>query len=138
MTIVNYWLNNLIMTKYPNTFQNPKFHEQKTMANVWWSVIGIVYYSFLESNKCITVELYHLHLDEMHVYLSQMWPVLVNWRGSILLHDNVQPHVARMTSEKLSKMGYKTFPHSLYSLDFSQPFFQASRLSSFTPNNIPF
>ena len=37
----------------------------------------------------------------------------------ILLHDNVQPHVARMPLQKLIDLGYKTLPHLPYSPDLS-------------------
>ncbi|KAF2351785.1 EGF-like domain [Trinorchestia longiramus] len=55
----------------------------------------------------------------MHARLSEKRPALVNRRGPILLHDNVRPHVARMTVQKLTELGYETLPHPPYSPDLS-------------------
>ena len=46
-------------------------------------------------------------------------PALVNRRGAILLYDNVRPHAARMTLQKLTHLGYETLPHPPYSPDLS-------------------
>ena len=37
----------------------------------------------------------------------------------ILLNDNARPHVAKVTLQKLIDLGYKTWPHPLYSPDLS-------------------
>ena len=37
-------------------FPKQTFYEQKIMMAVLWSAIGIVHYSFLESNQSITTE----------------------------------------------------------------------------------
>ncbi|KAF2366449.1 hypothetical protein FHG87_002806 [Trinorchestia longiramus] len=55
----------------------------------------------------------------MHAGLSEKRPALVNQRGPILLHDNARPHVARMTVQKLTELGYETLPHPPYSPDLS-------------------
>ena len=36
-------------------------------------------------------------------------------KGSILLHDNAQPHVTQPTLQKLNELGYKVLPHLPYS-----------------------
>ena len=56
---------------------------------------------------------------EMHVQSSKMRPVLVNRRGTILFHDIARAHVATMTLQKLTNLGYETSQHSSYSPDFS-------------------
>ena len=61
------------------------------MVTVWWSAIGIVHYSFLESNKRIAAEIYWQKLDEIYIKLSKVCLALVNQQGPILLHDNPQP-----------------------------------------------
>ncbi|KAF2348386.1 hypothetical protein FHG87_020859 [Trinorchestia longiramus] len=55
----------------------------------------------------------------MHARLSEKRPALVNRRGPILLYDNARPHVARMTVQKLTELGYETLPHPPYSPDLS-------------------
>ena len=102
----------------------------KIMVTVWWCAKGVVHYSFLNANQGITAEVHCNQLDEMHSCLQEMWPALVNLHGPILLQDNACPHVARMTVQKLTDLGYKTLPHLPYSPDFSPTdyhFFQASR-----------
>ena len=37
----------------------------------------------------------------------------------ILFHDNPQSHVAKMTLQKLTHLGYETLPHPSYSPDLS-------------------
>ena len=111
-TIVNDQLNDLIITKHPNTFQNQNCMNRRFQ----WSVIGVVHYTFLKSNHRITAEFYYQQLDEMYDQLSKIWQTLVNW-SLILFCVNAQPHVARMTLQKLTDLGHQTLSHPLYSLD---------------------
>lgn len=103
----------------PKHFPKPKFHQQKIMVTVWWSAIGVIHYSFLETNQSITAEIYCNQLADMHASLQEKSPALVNRRGPILLHDNARPHVARLTLQKLTDLGYETLPHPPYSPDLS-------------------
>ena len=89
------------------------------MVVVWWCENGVVYYSFLNANQSITAEVHSNQLDKMHSHLQEMWPALVNRHCPILIQDNARPHVARMISQKLPDLGYKTLPHPHYSPDFS-------------------
>lgn len=52
----------------------------------------------------------------MHHKLALMKSSLVNWKGPILLHENAQLHVSRMTSRKLFELGlhYIYFPFSTH------------------------
>ena len=93
--------------------------QEKIMIIVWWSAIGIVYYSFLENNQSITVEVYYQQLNEMYVQLSKMLLTLFHWQGPILPHDNTQPYVTRMTLQKFTDLGYESFQHPVYSLGLS-------------------
>ncbi|KAF2355521.1 Transposase type 1 [Trinorchestia longiramus] len=94
-------------------------HQKKIMGTVWWSAKGVIHYSFLGANKTINAERYCNDLAVMHARLSEKGPALENRRGPILLHDNARPHVARMTVQKLTELGYETLPHSPYSPDLS-------------------
>ncbi|KAF2349140.1 Transposase type 1 [Trinorchestia longiramus] len=67
--------------------------------------------NFLGVNETINAERYCNDLAVMHARLSEKRPALVNRRGPILLHDNARPHVARMTVQKLTELGYETLPH---------------------------
>ena len=40
---------------------------------------------------------------------------MVNRRDPIMLHDNARPHVARLTLQKLTGLGYETLLHPPYS-----------------------
>ena len=110
---------NFMSHEPPKHFSKPKFHQQKIMVTVWWCAIGVIHYSFLDANQSITAEVYCNQLEEMHHHLQKMRPALVNRRGPILLHDNARPHVARMTLQKLTDLGYETLPHPPYSPDLS-------------------
>ncbi|KAF2350504.1 Transposase type 1 [Trinorchestia longiramus] len=98
--------------------QNPR-QSKKIMVTVWWSAIGVIHYSFLGVNETINAERYCNDLAVMHARLSEKRPALVNRRGPILLHDNARPHVARMTVQKLTELGYETLPHPSFSPDLS-------------------
>ncbi|KAF2353642.1 Transposase type 1 [Trinorchestia longiramus] len=95
----------------PKHFPKPMLHQEKIMVTVWWSTIGVIHYSFLGVNETINAERYCNDLAVMHARLSEKRPALVNRRGSILLHDNARPHVARITVQKLTELGYETLPH---------------------------
>ncbi|KAF2353244.1 Transposase type 1 [Trinorchestia longiramus] len=103
----------------PKHFPKPMLHQKKIMVTVWWSAIGVIHYSFLEVNETINAARYCNDLAVMHARLSEKRPALVNRRGPILLHDNVRPHVARMTVQKLTELGYETLPQPPYSPDLS-------------------
>ncbi|KAF2355031.1 Transposase type 1 [Trinorchestia longiramus] len=98
-------------------------HQKKIMVTVWWSAIGVFHYSFLGVNETINTERYCNDLAVMHARLSEKRPVLVNRRDPILLHDNARPHVARMTVQKLTELGYETLPHLPYSPDLSPTYY---------------
>ncbi|KAF2360082.1 hypothetical protein FHG87_009162 [Trinorchestia longiramus] len=74
---------------------------------------------FLGVNETINAERNCNDLAVMHARLSEKRPALVNRRGPILLHDNARPHVARMTVQKLTELGYETLPHHPYCPDLS-------------------
>ena len=75
------------------------------MVSVWQSAAHLIHYSFLNPNKTITSEKYAQQIDKMHQKLQYLQPALVNRKGSILLHDNTQPHVAQPVLQKLNQLG---------------------------------
>ena len=89
------------------------------MVTVWWSAAGLIHHSFLNPGETITAEKYCRQIDEMHQKLQHMCPKLVNMKGPILLHDNVCPHVAQLTLQKLNELGYETLSHPPCSSDLS-------------------
>ncbi|KAF2359666.1 Transposase type 1 [Trinorchestia longiramus] len=103
----------------PKHFLKPMLHQKKIMVTVWWSAIAVIHYSFLGVNETINAERYCNDLAVMHARSSEKRPALVNRRGPILLHDNARPHVARMTVQKLTELGYETLPHPPYSPNLS-------------------
>ncbi|KAF2348802.1 Transposase type 1 [Trinorchestia longiramus] len=103
----------------PKHFPKPMLHQKKIMVTVWWSAIGVIHSSFLRVDETINAERYCNDLAVMHTRLSEKRPALVNRRGPILLHNNARPHVARMTVQKLTELGYETLPHPPYSPDLS-------------------
>ena len=103
----------------PRHFPKPGLHQKKVMLTVWWSVTGLILYSFLNSSETITAEKYCQQVDEMHQKLRQQHPALVNRKGPILLHENARPYIAKLTLQKLNELGYETLPHLPYSPDLS-------------------
>jgi len=61
MKIVNGKVNGLIVMS-PNHFSKATLTQEKIMVTVWWSAIDFIHYSFLETNKSITAEIYAINL----------------------------------------------------------------------------
>ena len=78
----------------------------------WWSVVGLMHYSFLNPSKIITSEKYAQQIDEMHRKLQCRQLALVNRKGPILLYDNAWPPVSQPTLQKLNELGYRSFASS--------------------------
>ena len=58
-------------------------------------------------------------MDEMHIQFIKMQPAMANQQGPILFHDTARPHVARVTLQNVTDLGYETFPHPPFSPDLS-------------------
>jgi len=52
--------------KLQSTSQSQTCTKKKVMVTVWWSVAGLIHYSFLNPGETITSEKYSLQIDEMH------------------------------------------------------------------------
>lgn len=103
LTNINDRFNTLIMTKRPNTFQNRKCTNRKIMLTGWWSAIGVLNYSILESLRNIAAEVYCRQLDE-----CILWSTFFKWKCPILLDDNAWPHIAKVSHQKLRDLRYRT------------------------------
>ncbi|KOC64354.1 Histone-lysine N-methyltransferase SETMAR, partial [Habropoda laboriosa] len=76
-------------------------------------------YNFLKPGEAVTAVKYCHEINKMHKKLKDLCPILVNLKGSILLHNNARPHVSQITVQKLNELGYETLPHPSYSPDLS-------------------
>jgi histone-lysine N-methyltransferase SETMAR len=83
------------------------------MLSVWWGVRGIIHWELLPTGCAITADLYCQQLDRVAAKLQEKQDKIY------LLQDNVKPHVAKSTREKLLKLGWVTVPHSPYSPDLA-------------------
>jgi len=95
------WLNK---NEAPKHMPKSQIHQRKDLLTVWWGVHEIIKYFLLQSNKSITAQTYCQFIQEMNEKLKIQCPVLINRKDPILLHDNVMPHVARMTVMKLNEL----------------------------------
>jgi len=75
---------------------------------------------FLNPGETITTKRYRLQQNKMHQKLQRLHPALINRKCSILLQDNVRPHVATATLHRLNELGYEILPYPLFSPDLSQ------------------
>lgn len=110
------WLD---IDESPGQMPKPNLHPKKLMVTVWWSMAGIIHYSFLPRGETITSTTYCNEIGQMHEKLLKKQPGLVNRKGPILLHDNARPHVSKLTVHKLKELGYEVLPHPPYSPDLS-------------------
>lgn len=110
------WLN---VDEAPSFCAKPDLHPKKIMITVWWSMAGVVHYSFLEPGETITADKYCSELEQMHQKLSIQQPSLVNRKGILLLHDNARPHVSKKTLQKLSELNIEVLKHPPYSPDLA-------------------
>jgi histone-lysine N-methyltransferase SETMAR len=91
-------------------------HPKKVLLSVWWDISGIVYWELLEKNRTIDAELYCQQLDRLS---QKIRPILLNRKGVVLQHDNARPHTARLTREKIQRLGWEVLPHPPYSPDIA-------------------
>uniref|UniRef100_A0A5S6QBB0 Tc1-like transposase DDE domain-containing protein n=1 Tax=Trichuris muris TaxID=70415 RepID=A0A5S6QBB0_TRIMR len=85
----------------------PNIQQKKIMVTVWWSMGGIIHYSFLNPGETMTGEKYCSELETMHEKLKELRPGLLNRKGPILLHGNSRPHVSRIVARKLTELRYE-------------------------------
>jgi len=83
----------------------------KVMGTIFWDAEGLILAEFLEHGQTITAAYYVQTLHKLRRALRDKRP----GRNIIILHDNVRPHAARLTSEAIAKMGWEVHPHPSYS-----------------------
>uniref|UniRef100_A0A5S6QBM8 Tc1-like transposase DDE domain-containing protein n=1 Tax=Trichuris muris TaxID=70415 RepID=A0A5S6QBM8_TRIMR len=103
----------------PCQVAKPNIQQKKIMVTVWWSMDGIIHYSFLNPAETMTGEKYCSELETMHEKLKELRPGLLNRKGPILLHGNATPHVSRIVARKLAELRYETLSQPPYSPDLS-------------------
>lgn len=75
----------------PRHMPKPNLHPKKVMVSVWWSKAGVIHYSFLEPGETITAAKYCREIEIVNQKLLITQPALVNRKGPIVLHDNLDP-----------------------------------------------
>lgn len=110
------WLD---VAEAPKRFPKPDLYPKKTMITVWWSMAGLIHFSFLNAGETITSDKYCSEIELMHQKLCIKQPSLVNRKGVILLHDNARPHVSMKTLKKLSELNIEVLQHPPYSPDLA-------------------
>ena len=89
------------------------------IVTVWWSIAGLIQYSFMNSSETIATEKSAQQIDEMYQKLQYLQPPLVNRKGPVLLCKYAQLCITQRTLEKLNELGYEVLPHLPHSPDLS-------------------
>lgn len=88
------------------------------MVTIWCSGIGVIRYSFLESNQILIADIYWDQLDGIHIQLDKLWsgPIIQRW--PIVLHENARSRIVKMTLLKFidnNRNKTRDFVTSIYS-----------------------
>ena len=94
------------------------------MLCVWWDVRGIIIIDLLPSNSTVTKGLYCEQPDRLNTNIKELRPQIGQAR---FLHDNAPAHRTKMTSEKLTNLGWEVLPHPSYSPDLAPTDYQLFR-----------
>lgn len=86
----------------------------KIMPSVWWDYKGVIYYELL--SQALTANLHCRQLDRLAGKIAEKRPNHATLR---FLHENAQPHIGRMTRQKLLGLGWEVLPHPPYSTDIA-------------------
>ncbi|XP_015913054.2 histone-lysine N-methyltransferase SETMAR-like [Parasteatoda tepidariorum] len=90
----------------------------KVLLTVFFDVQGPLLVEFLEYRKTINYNAYCETLRRLRRSIKNKRPGLLK-EGVVLLHDNVRPHVSRVTHMELAKFKWETLDHPPYSPDMS-------------------
>ncbi|GFW12643.1 mariner Mos1 transposase [Trichonephila clavipes] len=90
----------------------------KVLLAVFFDVQGPLLVEFLEHRKYINSDVNCVKLRRLRNSIKNKRPGLLT-EGVVLLHDNVCPHVSRLTQMELDKFKWKTLDHLSYSQHMS-------------------
>ncbi|GFW53271.1 histone-lysine N-methyltransferase SETMAR [Trichonephila clavipes] len=90
----------------------------KVLLTVFFDVQGPLLVEFLEHRKSINSDVYCETFRRLRRSIKNKRPGLL-MEGVTLLHDNVRPHVSRVTQMELDKFKWQTLDHPPYSPDMS-------------------
>ena len=120
------WLSGWSKKKLQSTSQSQTCTKKKkkkaggwVIVTVWWSIAGLIQYSFMNSSETIATEKSAQQIDEMYQKLQYLQPPLVNRKGPVLLCKYAQLCITQRTLEKLNELGYEVLPHLPHSPDLS-------------------
>ncbi len=85
------------------------------MQSVRWDIHGVVMFDPLPDNTTVTDD-YCKQLQRLSDELESKRPQQAKVR---FLHDNCRSHVAKVTRQKLTELGWEVLPHPAYSPDLA-------------------
>uniref|UniRef100_A0A1I7UP52 Transposase n=1 Tax=Caenorhabditis tropicalis TaxID=1561998 RepID=A0A1I7UP52_9PELO len=109
----------------PKSTPKLDFYGKKVMLRFRWNSKGLVYFELLESCQTVTADLYGRQLDHVNKALGRQG---VDTTSTKLLHDSTSSHVAKITAQKIEKLGWEVLPHAPNSPDTALSNFHLFRL----------
>ena len=100
------------------------------MALVFWDIRGVVHHEFLPKGRTINKVYYCDVLDRVHKAIKKETIFAV-----VFQQDNARPHTAKLTKEKLAKLGWEVLNHPPYSPDLAPSDFHLFRSMANKLNN---
>ena len=98
----------------PRHLPKPNLHQKKIMVIASWSAAHLIHYSFQNPSETIASEKYAQQVDEMPPELQGLQLAFVNKMGTILLKDNVQPHVTHPMLQELNVWARKICSSAIF------------------------
>ena len=84
----------------------------------------MLYFELLPTGTTVTAAVYTAQLQKLAKAIREKRPK----RDHVcLLHDNARPHVAKMTCQAISTLGWEVVPHAAYSPDLAPSDFHLFR-----------
>ena len=78
-----------------------------------------IHYELLKPNEKLNSEKYCQQLDNLKTAVRKKRPAMLNRKDMILHHDNVRPHAALGTRQKIAEVGWEILSHPPYSSDIA-------------------